>query len=122
MELNENALTLVASVAVDMQTVGKTVLYIVPTGKTFLPFAVCVRSLSAALAGGTEYGFGTGANADTWMQNIDLSAMSAAIDYRYILPAAKYATCAAASEFGVKVITGSTGAATAIIDVFGYLY
>jgi hypothetical protein len=120
--LKELAITKVATTTgVDMQTAGKIVLYTVPSGKTFYPFAVCVRSPSATLAGGTEYDLGTGANADTWVQNTDLSAMTATTDHRFITPAAKYAVCAALSEFGIKVITGSTNPATAVIDVFGFL-
>lgn len=125
MELNENAITLVATVTgVDMKTAGKTTLYTVPTGKTFYPFAVCIREPSASLADGTEYDFGTGANCDTWIQNVSLTSMTTAdTDYMYITGAAttKYTDCAAASAFGIKVITGSTAAATATIDVFGFL-
>jgi hypothetical protein len=124
-ELNSLALTRVSTTTgVDMQTAAKTVLYTVPTGKVFYPIMVVVRDPSATLAGGTDYDIGTGANADTWRQAIDLSSMTTlGTDYMVIQGAdvTKYSECAAASEFGIKVITGSTGAATATIDVFGYL-
>ena len=123
--LNENALTKLATVSgVDMKTAGKTTLYTVPTGKTMYPVAVVIRETSASLAGGIEYNFGTGANADTWIQNIDLSSMTTlATDYMVIMGAAvtKYTDCAAASEFGIKVITGSTAACTATVDLIGFL-
>ena len=121
--LNENALTKVSSVPdVDMKTVGKTVLYSVPPGKTFIPVLVVVRNPSGSLAGGTDYGFGTGVNADTWRQGVDLSTMAAG-DYMAIggQDVTKYAKCPAGSEFGIKVNTGATDPATVIIDIYGYL-
>ena len=123
--LNENAITRVATVTgVDMKTAAKTTLYTVPTGKTFYPVAVVIREASASLAGGTDYDIGTGANADTWRQTVNLSSMTTlATDYMVIMGAdvTKYTDCAAASVFGIKVITGSTAACTATIDVFGFL-
>lgn len=122
--LNEYTPTLVASISgVDMKTAGKTTLYTVPVGKTFYPFAVCVREPSASLAGGTEYDFGVGANCDTWVQNVDLSGMTTlSTDFRFITAhETKYTKCVAGDTFGIKVITGSTAACTATIDVIGYL-
>ena len=123
--LNELALTKVATVSsVDMKTAAKTTLYTVPTGKVFYPVMVVIRDTSASLAGGTEYDFGTGADANTWRQNVDLSSMTTlGTDFMVIRGAdvTKYTECAAADVFGIKVITGSTAACTATIDVFGYL-
>lgn len=123
-ELKERAISRLSSTAsVDMKTAQKTTLYTVLTGKTAIIMHVIIRSLSASLAGGTEYDFGTGTNADTWRQNIDLSSMTATTDYIIIdQNNTKYTLCAAGDVFGIKVITGSTGAATATIDVYGYLY
>jgi len=44
-------------------------------------------------------------------------------DYMVIAGAdvTKYTDCATASVFGIKVITGTTVACTATIDVFGFL-
>lgn len=123
--LNENAITKLASVTgVDMKTSGKTTLYSVPAGKTLYVTEVVVREPSASLAGGTDYDLGTGANCDTWRQAVDLSSMTTpGTDYMVIRGAdvTKYTESAAASEFGIKVITGSTGAATATVDIFGFL-
>lgn len=121
--LNENSFTKVATITgVDMKTAAATNLYTVPTGKTFLPFAVVIRNPSASLAGGTDYDLGTGANCDTWLQTNDLSSMTTATtDYKIITSVAKYTYCAAGSTFGIKVITGSSSASTATIDVFGFL-
>lgn len=106
-----------------MKTAGKTTLYTVPTGKIFLPFAVCVRQPSASMAGGTDYDFGSGANADTWRQTVDLSSLTTlTTDMIFILSQdTKYSVEAAAAAFGIKVITGTTAACTATIDVFGFL-
>ena len=124
MELNEYSICKVATVTgVDMKTAGKTDLYTVPPAKTFYPTCVIIREASASLAGGTDYDIGTGANADTWVQTNDLSAMTTlGTDFKVIdSGGTKYTDCAALSEFGIKVITGSTAACTATIDVFGFL-
>jgi hypothetical protein len=62
---------------VDVKTAGETVLYTVPVGKTFIPWAVVVRNNTASLAGGTDYDFGAAGGATTWLQSVDLSGMSA---------------------------------------------
>ncbi len=123
--LIENAISrLSTTTGVDMQTVQKNTLYTVPTGKTAYVVFVVIREPSATLAGGTDYDIGTGAAADTWRQTVDLSSMTtASTDYMVISGAdvTKYTDNAAAAVFGIKPITGSTGAATAVIDVFGFL-
>jgi len=123
--LNEYSICKVATVAgVDMKTAAKTTLYTVPTGKTFYPVFVVIREPSASMAGGVDYDIGTGALADTWRQTVNLSSMTTlATDYMVIAGAdvTKYTDCAEASVFGIKVITGTTAACTATIDVFGFL-
>jgi len=121
--LNESALAILSTTAaVDMKTAAKTILYTVPVGKIMYPFAVVVRITSGSLAGGTEYDFGTGANCDTWKQNVDLSSMTTpGTDYWIVAGATKFQNCVAGDEFGIKVITGATDAATSTIDVIGYL-
>ena len=123
--LNEYATTKLATVSgVDMKTAGKTTLYTVPTGKTLYVTHVVIREPSASMAGGTDYDFGTGASADTWRQTVDLSSMTTlATDYMVISGAdvTKYTDSAAATVFGIKVITGTTAACTATLDVFGFL-
>ena len=120
--LNECALAIVTSIPlVDMKTAGATSLYTVPVGKIFYPFSIIVRVPSASLAGGTEYDFGIGANCDTWKQNVDLSSLTAVTDYIIVTALTKFQNCVAGSVFGIKVITGATGAATATVDVIGYL-
>ena len=123
--LNEYAYCKVSTTdSVDMKTAAKTVLYTVPTAKVFYPVSIIVRNPSASMAGGTDYDIGTGANADTWLQTVDLSSLTTAnTDFMVVSPDTreKFTECEAASEFGIKVITGTTAACTASIDVFGFL-
>jgi len=123
-DLKEKAIALLSSTgSVDMQTAAaKTELYTVPTGSVAYITNIIVRTPSATLAGGTDYDFGTGALCDTWKQTVDLSSMTATTDYMVIdSENTKYTISAAGSVIGIYVNTGSTGAATATIDVFGYL-
>lgn len=117
--LAENAITkLSTTTAVNMQTAGGAqTLYTVPTGKVAYITHVVVRDISATLAGGTDYDF------TQWRQTVDLSAMTTAnTDYRVINGNdTKYQELAAATAFQITPSTGSTGAATATVDVFGYL-
>ncbi len=124
-QANENVLTKLATVSgVDMKTAQKNTLYTVPNGKTAYVVMVVVREPSASMAGGTDYDFGTGANADTWRQTVNLSTLTTSgTDYMVIAGAdvTKYTDNEAAAVFGVKVITGTTVACTATIDVLGFL-
>ena len=123
-ELAEIGITKVATVTgVDMKTAAETTLYTPPAGKSFIPFAVCVRSNSASLAGGTDYDFGAASGASTWVQSTDLSGMTVPTGQRWIFATANttYTPIPALTAFVLKVSTGSTDACTAPIDVFGYL-
>jgi len=125
-DLAENAITKVATATgVDMKTAAaKTNLYTVPAGKVFYPTHVIIRDPSATLLGGSDYDFGTGALCNTWRQAISLVSMTTANTDFMVIPGAdvtKYSECAAASVFGIYVNTGSTGAASATIDLFGFL-
>jgi len=123
--LNENSIARLSTTSgVDMKTAQKNTLYTVPNGKTAYVAMVIIRETSASMAGGTDYDFGTGANADTWRQTVNLSSMTTSgTDYMVITGAdvTKYTDNAAAAVFGIKVITGTTVACTATIDVFGFL-
>ena len=110
------ALALLATMTgVDMQTVGATTLYTVPAGKVGRISHALVRNPSASLAGGTDYDF------TSWRQTVDLSSLTTP-DTDYIVlngNNVKYAELAAGTPFQITVITGSTLAAIATIDVFG---
>lgn len=110
--------------SVDMKTVQKNDLYTAPAGKSAYVTSVVVRDTSDSLAGGTDYDFGTGANADTWRLTVDLSSMTTAgTDYMEIRGAdvTKYTKVSAGEIFGIKPITGSTASATATVVVLGFL-
>ncbi len=122
--LEESIGRLITVSGVDMKTAQKNTLYTVPTGKTAYVVFVVIREPSASMAGGTDYDFGTGANADTWRQTVNLSSMTTSgTDYMVISGAdvTKYTDNAAAAVFGIKVIAGTSVACTATIDVFGFL-
>lgn len=124
--LSANAITLLDSETVNLQHGdAKTVVYTVPAGKTAVITHVVIRSPSGSLAGGTDFDIGSGDDADTWRQTIDLSSMVATDDYMVIPPVAatpvKYTLEAAAAEIGIRPIIGATADETATMDVFGYL-
>jgi len=127
MKLKEKAITLLGSAVIGMQTAdGKQTVFTVPTGKKAIITHVVVRKPTASLAGGTDFDFGSGANADTWRQTIDLSSMTTVTTDYMVIPSiaatpVKYTAEAAAAAFGVKPITGSTADADATVDVFGFL-
>lgn len=98
---------------------SKTTVYTVPTGKEAMVFAVLIHSPSGSLAGGIDFDIGSGANADTWMDNVNLSQMVNTTDYRFLFSMARYTTEAAAATFGIKPVTGATADVTATMVVFG---
>lgn len=117
--LKEKGIALLSTTTgVNMQNAaGAQTLFTVPTGKVARITHVVVRDISATLAGGTDFDF------TQWRQTVDLSAMTTAnTDYRVINGNdTKYQELAAGTAFQITPSTGSTGAATATIDVFGYL-
>lgn len=124
-DLKEKAIALLSSTAsIDMKTAStKRTLFTVPTGKVCIVTHVCVRGPSASLAGGVDYDFGNDATCSNWNGSaIDLSSMTSTTDCYISTAGSKMTFYAAATIFGVYVNTGSTLAATATIDVFGYLY
>lgn len=131
MDLRENALTLLASVTINGQTTTKQTLFTVPAGKTLIPDSIVAHSPSATLAGLVDMDVGGDASAGDWIQQITLAAFTATTDYGKVSQPAQAAgppivpvkktVYAAAVVFGVKINTGSTGAATFVVDLFGYL-
>jgi len=132
MDAKTKGLMLMASTQINAQTTSKQTLFTVPTGKTFIPIKVVARKPSATLAGMTNFSLGGNANADDWLQQISLNAFTATTDYGEIeqpvqaagppIAPTKKTEYAAGTAFGIKITTGSTGAATVYFDVFGYLY
>jgi hypothetical protein len=125
-DLKTVADSLLISVAgVDMKTAGTTSMYTVPVGKSCVITAIIVRNPSASLAGGSSYSFGSGANFNTFAAGISLADMTTLVsDIKMIVQGtnnAKYIISAAGAIIGMKVTTGSTLAATATIEILGYL-
>jgi hypothetical protein len=122
--LRENAITLLGSAVCDMQNGdGKTIVFTVPTGKSCIVTHMVVRNPSGSLAGGTDFDFGDGANADTWKTTVDLSSMTAITDYMLLtVTDAKITIFDAGDAIGVKPATGATADVTATVEIFGYLY
>jgi hypothetical protein len=85
---------------------------------------VILRCPSGSVVGGTDFDIGSGADADTWKQNVDLSSMTEKTSYMVITRSenTKHTLEPAGAAFGIKPITGATGDVTAVMDVFGYLY
>ena len=124
-ELKEIAITLLASATVHVKAGdGKQTAYTVPTGKKAVITHVVIRNPTGSMAGGTDFDIGSGANADTWRQTINLATLTATTDYIVIPNIAatpvKYTIEVAAAAFGIKPITGATADVDATMDVFGY--
>lgn len=125
--LNQIAETLLSSTAsVDMKTPSvKKTLYTVPTGKTMIVTKIVVRSVSATLAGGTSYAFGGTLTCSDWKSGVDLHLITGSTLYYVIAndnPSTVSTMQVAGTAFGMYITTGATNAATATIDVFGYLF
>jgi hypothetical protein len=106
-------------------------LYTVPFGKKCIIDSVVIHSNNASLAGMNDVDFGAGAAAITpaWLNNEtgigDMTTVNSWMVLRadsddYVMIDGDDAT-AADRTFSMYTVSGSTGAATATIDVFGYL-
>ena len=130
-DLKEKAISLLASATLNGQTLTKQTIYTVPAGKVLIPFGVLFRDPSATLAGLVDLDIGGDGAAGDWIQQVTLDAFTAVTDYGFVLQPAQAAgppivpvkktEYAAAVVFGVKINTGSTGAANVEVDLFGHL-
>jgi len=117
---------------VDMAAAAKTILYTAPEGKRCIVTHVVIRDPSATLAGCDDVDFGTGAACATqnFLNNeTGIGDMTDTTDYMVLTAGSdEYtiidgdAAAAVDREFGIYPVDGSDGAATATIDVFGYLF
>lgn len=111
------SISLLGSAAIDMKTAGTTTIYTTPTGKVTRVTHVVVRDATATLAGGTDY------SVTNFRQNFSLAALTTSGTGYVVVQAAdlaQYTETAASTAIQLTVTTGSTGAATATVDVFGY--
>lgn len=117
--LKEKAMTLLASVSVDMKTAASTPLFTVPIGKTLVITHAVMRNNTASLAGGTSYSI-TG-----FRSAFSLNAITAITTNYVVIQATditSFTVQAAGTVINWTVTTGATAAGTATIDLFGYLY
>ena len=135
-DLKEKGIALLSSTSVTMGTNAngtKQILYPVPYGKDCIITDVIIRNPSASLAGCNDVDFGVGAACATqaFLNNeTGIVDMTATTDYmRLVAVSDEYSVIdgsdatAANREFGIQIIAGATSAAaTATIDVFGYLF
>ena len=107
---------------VDMQA-GGSLDYTVPVGKVLILTEVIVRNASADLAGGTDFDISDGVT--PWNPSaITLAALSDDATFMRVTGQTNYAELPvypAGSVLQLDANTGSTGAATATIDLIGYL-
>jgi hypothetical protein len=116
--LKEKAMTLLGSATVSMQTgAGAQTIFTVPPNKIARISHVVVRDPTASLSGATVINF------TNWRQGASLTTLTTiGTDYMYVDGSAtKYTEIAAGTTFQITPSTGTAGAASATVDVFGYL-
>lgn len=132
--IEENAITLLSTTGTVNMNQNTTLipLYACPTGKRFIPLFVVIRDPSATLAGCIDVDFGVGATAavQAFANNVTgIADATATTDYYVVTATLNEYTIIDGDDsttanriFGMYLVTGSTSAATATIDVFGYLF
>ena len=133
-DVKEKAIALLSSTAISDMTLQVPTLwslYTVPFGKMAVIDSVVIHSNSATIAGMDDVDFGGGATAvnPTWLNNeTGIGDMTTAnshmilrVDSNDIVMIDGDDATAANRTFGMYVVDGSDGAATGIVDVFGYL-
>lgn len=100
-------------------------LYIVPVGKEFTPFAVCISKVSGDLDAAVVSFGQSGAKTD-FLGNQTLSGVDTAGDACWCMPVpnatpAGIVTYTAGEIFTMDRVTAAGGAATGDISVFGFL-
>ena len=126
-DLKENCIALIAQVlAEDMNVTSTTNLFTVPVGKEFTPFAVCISKVSTSLTTATVSFGQTGALTD-FLGTQTLTGANAAGDAVWCAPTMDGATpvgivtYTAGEIFAMDHVAAQGGAATADINVFGFL-
>lgn len=115
--LKDKGLALLGSATIDMKTAATTTIFTTPAGKVTRIVKVVVRDATASLAGGTSYTI-TNFRAAFSLANL----VTANTGYVVVQAAdlTEYTEIAAATAVQLTVNTGSTAAANATVDVFGY--
>lgn len=116
--LKEKGISLLGSATIDMKTAASTTIFTVPTGKTARITHVVVRDPTDSLAGGTSY------TITNFRSTFSLAALTGGATKYMVVQATdltEYTETGAGVAVQLTVTTGSTAAANATIDVFGYL-
>jgi hypothetical protein len=126
MDLKEKAITLLASVSVDLNAVAATNLLTVPPGKQCLVDHVKIHSLSASAASAVATFGQTGAKTD-FVAAQTLTNLSAAGKAAKIQPVPNATPPAiveydAGDIFCVDVTTAHGSAVTCVVEAWGHLY
>ena len=109
------------SIEIDLNALGETVLFTVPTGKSCIITKVIMHTSSGALASASiSFGFNT-ANADDVIAN-GVRPLTGATNYEIIPAKSDAVRGAAAGTFKIDVNTAEGGVLTAKFAVFGFLY
>ena len=125
MDMNEECISMLASVSVDLNSVATTNLYTVPPGKKLVVDHVKLRNLSAS-AGSAVATFGQSGAKTDFLGSQTLSNLNAAGKAGKLMPVPA-ATPAAIEEytagevFVIDVTTAAGSACTANAEVFGKL-
>ena len=125
-DANERVLSRVAYFeAVDFNSEADLALFVVPLGKLFTPFAVCISKASADLDAAVVSFGQSGAKTD-FLGNQTLSGVDAGGDACWCIPVPAttpkgIVTYTAGEIFTMDRVTAAGGAATADVTVFGFL-
>jgi hypothetical protein len=125
--LNENAITRLATVTgIDAKSVATTLLYTVPTGKTFIPVFVVIRVTAFTVGSkGTQAVASFGGNSatyDDFLNSVTYTVAAQDVFIRDGVEDAATVVQAAGDEFKISIETGSDATTeTWAVDVFGYL-
>lgn len=115
--LSDVGIALLGTATIDMKTAATTTIFTTPVGKVTRIAFVVVRDATASLAGGTSYTI-TNFRATFSLANLITAGTGYLIVQANDLT--QFTETAASTAIQLTVTTGSTAAANATIDVFGY--
>lgn len=126
-DLKAKGIALIAQVlSEDFNVTSDTNLFVVPLGKEFTPFAVCISNVSTSLTTATASFGQSGAKTD-FLGTQTLTGANAAGDAIWMQPVTTGATpvgivtYTAGEIFVIDHVAAQGGAATADVSVFGFL-
>lgn len=111
---------LISAAGIDINNGAKQSIYVCPSGKSCIITSIIVRNLSGACAS-NSVSFGWDANATDVIANATHATFSGSTVYTELNAMVGATRGTSTQIFGVKCNTTDT-AATATIDVMGYLY